>query len=283
MINILLSVNKKFLEYVEELIITLTHYSSKKINFYLMYIEGELNSEDLQKISDFILNTKKANIITVKFDTNNLEGVPITDDEGAYFGLESYSRLFSAFKLPKSIDKILYLDADMICSGDIAELYDIDFEGKTWCACEDLGVTKKHLDRIGFPNNYKYINSGMLLINLQKLRENYTERDIVRLIRENQDKLIYPDQDFINLIFKDDIKIISNKYNLVIKDVRFNKLKEKPLIIHYAGSVKPWDDNVSRFEIEYMMPYYDAMRMQGECKKDKLDTLLNKHKEYDYR
>ena len=92
MINILLSVNKKFLEYVEELIITLTHYSSKKINFYLMYIEEELNREDLQKISEFILNTKKANIITVKFDTNNLEGVPITDDEGAYFGLESYSR-----------------------------------------------------------------------------------------------------------------------------------------------------------------------------------------------
>ncbi len=283
MINILLSVNKKFLEYVEELIITLTHYSSKKINFYLMYIEEELNREDLQKISEFILNTKKANIITVKFDTNNLEGVPITDDEGAYFGLESYSRLFSAFKLPKNIDKILYLDADMICSGDIAELYDIDFEGKTWCACEDLGVTKKHLYRIGFPNNYKYINSGMLLINLQKLRENYTERDIVRLIRENQDKLVYPDQDFINLIFKDDIKIISNKYNLVIKDVRFNKLKEKPLIIHYAGSFKPWDDNVSRFEIEYMMPYYDAMRMQGEYKKDKLDTLLNKHKKYGYR
>ena len=123
----------------------------------------------------------------------------------------------------------------------------------------------------------------MLLINLQKLRENYTERDIVRLIRENQDKLVYPDQDFINLIFKDDIKIISNKYNLVIKDVRFNKLKEKPLIIHYAGSFKPWDDNVSRFEIEYMMPYYDAMRMQGEYKKDKLDTLLNKHKKYGYR
>lgn len=283
MINILISVNKKFLEHIEEFIITLIYYSSKKINFYLMYIENELNEQDLKKISEFVLKTKKAEIIPIKFNTTDLEGVPLTDNEGAYFGLESYSRLFSAFKLPKDIDKILYLDADMICMGDIAELYDINFDGRTWCACQDLGVTEKHLNRIGLPKNYKYINSGMLLINLQKLRKNYTENDIITLIRQIEEKLIYPDQDFINLIFKDDIKIINNKYNLVIKDVRYADLKEKPLILHYAGSVKPWDDDVSRFEIEYMKPYYDAMEIQGDYKKDKLTDLLNKHKKYGYR
>ena len=281
-INILMSVNKMFLEHIEELIYSLVNYTSKKIRIYLMYVETELSNNDLEYIKEFANNTEKATIEPIKFDVKELEGMPITDNEGAFFGLEAYSRLFCAFKLPQDMKKILYLDADMICTGDITELYDLDFEDKIWIAVPDNGIKEKDLHRLGLPSGYKYINSGMLLINVPKLKANYSEKYILEKIKENKDILIYPDQDFINKVFKDEIKVISNKYNLIAKDIRYKQLEEKPLIIHYAGSVKPWHENVSRFEKEYIVPYYEAMKAQGENKKEKLEKLMQKHKENGY-
>ena len=278
-----MSVNKKFLEYIEELITSLIYYSSRQINIYLMYIENELDKDNIEHIKNFVLNTKKAELIPIKFDARQLEGAPVTDNCGAFFGLEAYSRLFSAFNLPDNVEKVLYLDADMICTGDISELYNQEFDGKTWIACKDLGIKSQDLNRLDLPENYEYINSGMLLLNTKKYKENYTAQDIFKLIKDNEKYLKYPDQDFINKFFKDDIKIIDNKYNLIAKDVRYKSLKEKPLIIHYAGSVKPWDDNVSRFEEEYLKPYYEALEFQGEYKKEKLKTLIEKHKNNGYR
>ncbi len=281
-INILMSVNKKFLEHVEELIFSLLHYSSRPLNIYLMYIKDELKEEDLENIKIFVNNIGNGKIIPILFDAKNLEGMPITDNEGDFFGMEAYSRLFCAYTVPEEVEKILYLDADMICTGDIAELYDLELDEKTWIACEDGGIQEKDLIRLNLPLDYKYINSGMLLIDIKKIRENYAEKDMVKMIRENQEVLVYPDQDFINKMFRKDIKIVDNKYNLIAKGTRYKDLKSKPLIIHYAGSTKPWHDDVSRFEIEYIEPYYEAMRLQGKDKKTKLEQLLENHTKHGY-
>lgn len=281
-INILMSVNKKFLEHVEELIFSLLHYSSRPLNIYLMYIKDELKEEDLENIKIFVNNIGNGKIIPILFDAKNLEGMPITDNEGDFFGMEAYSRLFCAYTVPEEVEKILYLDADMICTGDIAELYDLELDEKTWIACEDGGIQEKDLIRLDLPLDYKYINSGMLLIDIKKIRENYAEKDMVKMIRENQEVLVYPDQDFINKMFRKDIKIVDNKYNLIAKGTRYKDLKSKPLIIHYAGSTKPWHDDVSRFEIEYIEPYYEAMRLQGKDKKTKLEQLLENHTKHGY-
>lgn len=281
-INILMSVNKKFLDHVEELIFSLLHYSSRPLNIYLMYIKDELKEEDLENIKIFVNNIGNGKIIPILFDAKSLEGMPVTDNEGDFFGMEAYSRLFCAYTVPEEVEKILYLDADMICTGDIAELYDLEFDGKIWIACEDGGIQENDLIRLDLPLDYKYINSGMLLIDIKKIRENYPEKDMVKMIRENREVLIYPDQDFINKMFSKEIKIVDNKYNLIAKGIRYKDLKSKPLIIHYAGSTKPWNDDVSRFEIEYIEPYYEAMRLQGKDKKTKLEQLLEKHREYGY-
>ncbi len=282
-INILLSVNKKFLKHTEELLASLLYYSSKKLNVYLMYVENELTQEDLNNVKNFVDNMGNGKIIPIVFDTKQLEGMPVTDDEGSFFGMEAYSRLFCSFTLPKEVEKILYFDADMICTGDITELYNIDFEGKMWIACRDKGIKQKDLDRLGLPSDYPYINSGMLLINVKKIRKMYTEQDIAQKIREVHKVLVYPDQDFINKVFCDDIKIVDNKYNLVAKDIRYNELTEKPLIIHYAGSVKPWKEDVSRFDKEYIEFYYDSMKLQGKLKEKKLKEIIETHKKYGYK
>ena len=282
-INVLISVNEAFLKYTEEMLFSIIYYSSKPINIYMMYQEKEISEEQIEELSKFVLDTGKAQLIPIKFNMEMLEGVRIADDDGYCFSLESYSRLFSAFRIPKEVDKILYLDADIVCTGYISELYDIDFDGKTWVAVEDKGITNKDLERLNLPLGHGYINSGMLLINLDKLRKNYTEDDVLSIIKANHENWIYPDQDFINKVFCDDIKIIEEKFNLLVKGVTFKDLQEKPLIIHYAGSVKPWNDDVSRFDSEFIEPYYEILRLQGEKKRETLELLLSKHKEHGYK
>lgn len=276
--NILMSVNKKFLENAEEMMFSLLYYSSEYICLYLMYLENEISEDDIKHISEFVSSTGKGKIIPLKFDTTKINEMPVDDGDGNFFGLEAYSRIFCAFLLPNEVEKIVYFDADMICTGDIKEIYDIELGGKTWGACMDLGIMPKDLERLRLPKNYHYINSGMLLINVKKIKENYTELDMVNLIKKYQKILIYPDQDFINVAFQNDIKIIDSKYNLLAKCIRYNELIKKPLVIHYAGSTKPWNDDVSRFEIEYIEPYYKVLELQGGRKKDKLKKMLEKHR-----
>lgn len=264
--NVMMSVNKRFLKKSEAMIFSLLYYSSEQVDLYLMYQETELSKEDIEYISEFVFKTGKGKIIPIKFDTTPLEGMPVTDDEGYFYSIEAYSRLFIAFKLPEEVKKILYLDADMICTGDLKELYDVPLDGKTWAAARDKGIGLKYLEKLGLPNDYPYINSGVLLINAQKMRKNYTETDIVKLIRENYKILTYSDQDFINKFFAGDIKIIDSKYNLLAKDEKYEDISEKPLIIHYAGSVKPWDEDVSRFDKEFIEPYYEILRLQNKQK-----------------
>lgn len=280
--NILMSVNKRFLSIAEEMIFSVLYYSSQKVNLYLMYQETELNERDIKNISEFVSITEKGTVFPIKFDTKPLEGMPVTNDEGYFFSMETYSRLFGAFLLPQEVEKLLYLDADMICTGNLKELYDIPLDGKMCAGARDWGIKEKDLERLNLPKDYPYINAGVLLIDIKKMRENYTNEEIVKLIRENHKILTYLDQDFINKFFAKDIKVIDSKYNLLAKDVEYNELKEKPLIIHYAGSVKPWEDDVSRFEKEYIEPYYEALRLQ-ENKRKKLENLLQKHKLYGYK
>lgn len=282
-INILMSVNKKFLKYSEEMIFSLLHYSTRPINLYMMYQEKELNREDLEYLSKFVENTNNGKFIPLKFDTSNLEGARVNGEDGYFFSIETYSRLFCGFYLPKDVEKILYLDADMVCAGDISELYDISLDGNMWAGAIDGGATLNDLQRLGLPETHQYVNAGVAIINVKKLREKFSEIDIINPIKANYEKWIYLDQDFVNKVFHGDIKIISNKYNFLTKIATYEDLECNPIVFHYAGSIKPWDDNVTRFYREFVEPYYEALRLQGNEKNEKLQYLLEKHKEYGYK
>lgn len=275
--NVLVSVNKGYLEELKEMIFSFAYNNRKKynINVYLMYIE--LDEENLKNIGNFIKNKCKSNFIPVKFDSNPIEDMPVDDGEGGFFGLEAYSRLFSPYQLPQSIDRLLYLDADLICDGDMSELYEMDFEDNCFIACQDVGAGDEEKTRLGLPTDYKYINSGVLLINTKKIREVYSQKDIINLIVSQSKILKYPDQDFINKNFEGMIKIMHRKFNLVLKDIKKEEVDFDIKIYHYAGGVKPWHDNVNRFHIDFIKPYYKYLFL--EKRYVKLMKLYKKHKQ----
>ena len=127
----------------------------------------------------------------------------------------TYSRLFISHLLPEDVDKILYLDCDSIILGSFKDLWVEDISNY-YCAgildCINTAVKES----LGIPKDDIYINSGVLLINLKKWRDDNVEDKFVNFLIKNQNRFYQHDQGVINLVFKNKIKIVEPKYNLQV-------------------------------------------------------------------
>lgn len=172
--------------------------------------------------------------------------------ENDRFAAPGYYRLFAADLLPGSVSKVLYLDGDMIVMGNIEELWQIDLEGYSLAGVIDVH-DKIHSKRLQMQG--RYINSGMLLINLDYHREHslvekYKER--LKYIHFHRDEFVFHDQDVFNYACDGAIRYLPLHYNLMttfllegvnlqdfIND-RDEKIVFNQCIIHYTGYPKPW-------------------------------------------
>ena len=272
--NILIAVNETFLNIAEEAIFSISYYNKEHINFYLMY--SDIPEEKINNFKKFVEEKCNNSLYPIKFAFPEAVKIPQILD-GIYVGIETYYRLFAPFILPKELDKVLYLDVDLICMDSIEGLYNEELGENYFVGCEDKCITKKDLDRLGLPEDYKYINAGVVLINLKKMRENFTAQKLVDMVIEQSKVLEYLDQDFINKNFCKEIKVISNKYNWLVKTCKYKDMPYKPAILHYAGGNKPWHDDISRYEVEFVEPYYKILELEG--KTEYLEKLKKAHKE----
>lgn len=206
-----------------------------------------------------------------------------------YITKESYYRLYITEILPASIDKVLYLDSDLIVCNIITDLWNQDVTGVAVAAVP--GVTKANAqpaDRLGYDVNKGYFNAGVLLINLKYWRENHLWEQFVKFIRENKGKLVYHDQDVLNYVLQDSKKDLPVRYNLeraklfkdcyCLKNSPESEIEQafyNPVIIHYTAKDKPWFSNCKH----PMKNYFEHYRQLTEWK----DAPLGKRTDKLYR
>ena len=149
----------------------------------------------------------------------------------------TYYRLIMAEILPKHIDKILYLDSDVVVISPLEELYNIDLENYFIAASGFSGTLVKS----------KGFNSGVMVVNLEKWRNEQISTKVIDFATQNRNKLPYHDQSALNRVIKQNYLIIDRKWNFQV-DLSPRKI-QKPddnialknaRIIHYIGSSKPW-------------------------------------------
>ena len=156
-------------------------------------------------------------------------------------------------------DKCIYLDCDLIVYGDLKELYEIDLDDNYIAGVKDCHIMEntpyqiEHQCVLGLPTRERYINSGVLVMNLKKMRQDNLVRSFIeQLKKENW----YEDQDVLNFCCYPAIKIIPLKYNLFhfylgknisfLYDLPYEKWElefdhEHPYILHMGGNYKPWN------------------------------------------
>ena len=127
-----------------------------------------------------------------------------------------YYRLLAHQYLPKQLHRILYLDADVLCINDIGPLYDTDLDGYLYASAIHTGLTgtTEVINKIRLQNFDAdgYYNSGVLLMNLDLIRQRVHAEDIYEYIREHV--LLLPDQDVLNALYGKDIKTVPDQlYN----------------------------------------------------------------------
>lgn len=144
--------------------------------------------------------------------------------------------------LPQLIneDKLLYLDADAVVNGNIEDFYNTDMTNYYVAGCEDIGADSYNLKApLGIRKNEPYINAGVILMNLKKIKED--KIDSKWIYEMNANAYLANDQCIVNKTCKGKIKTVGNEYNTSIS-TGLNIERDKIKIMHWAGA-KPWNDN----------------------------------------
>ena len=254
-----------------------------------------LASGDFSEKSKALLNS-----LCDKFD--NLK-IRIISTDGEYEGIDINQEWISSaslyrLEIPRiaesiteiQIDKCIYLDSDLIVEGNIAKLFKIDISNYYVAGVADrLQINKKykkHRKGLGLPSTKRYINSGVMLINVKAINESEGLREKLESEGFNANYK-FKDQDAINVVLYEGIKIIPIKYNAspVIVSRRdeptcklygkkkLESARKNPVIVHYITRSKPW-----KYRTEFMAQrWWKYVRMQDRAiKREYLNPFLKK-------
>ncbi len=144
-------------------------------------------------------------------------------------------------------DKIFYIDSDAIVLQDISNIWKYNIDDYYVAGVRDFGIMSRGTDYTR-PIEDKYINSGVVLFNLKKMREDKIQEKMFEMI--NSRELSYPDQDALNLVCYDKIYLLPIFYNQC-SEVTLGLIdKSKTRIMHYAG-IKDQFWVTNRYHSEY--------------------------------
>lgn len=176
------------------------------------------------------------------------------------------------FKIPSilnKVGKVLYMDGDVLVQDDLLELYNTNIKGLYAAVVKDIISERnpKHLKFLHYKYKY-YFNSGMMLLNLTKMRKDNIVDKLVdyRINGINH----FMDQDALNVVFGEKVCFVSPKYNFLNKFYDWwdakrlsvfygevfpdtaEKAFKQAVILHLGSHEKPW-----KYEMGYLSRLYD--------------------------
>ncbi|MCD7723152.1 MAG: glycosyltransferase family 8 protein [Clostridiales bacterium] len=183
---------------------------------------------------------------------------------------EAYYRVLMSEYLPKELDRILYLDPDTIIIKPLDKLYNYDFGNKCFIAAGHThgAVEWFNKKRLKMGRTSQYINSGVLMVNLDNLRRVFSPQLVFDYVHRQGRRLFQADQDVINALFhKYTIYVCAELYNLDERTFRRNVrslsyVSKNTVIIHYDGRNKPWLDGY-RGMLDCYYNYYSSVVFGG--------------------
>jgi lipopolysaccharide biosynthesis glycosyltransferase len=197
--------------------------------FYV--IDAGISPEGRARLNDFC-RKREIPFDILQADPDLLARLP----KPAHWSSASYARLLIPDLLPHH-GKAIYIDGDALVSSDISELWSLDLGDHLVAGVTDGLINPRFLRKIGIGAD-EYINSGVLIMNLDLWRAERVGDQAIKLLISNPD-LEFPDQTAINLVARGRIRYIDRKFNFFAREyTHFPKMT--PRIIHYAGPDKPW-------------------------------------------
>ncbi len=222
--------------------------NAKGDTFYEIYLfhSPDVKNSDLDKVSRTVEKYKNASIKFINMG-NQFASAPKISNR---ITNSCYYKLCIA-KTLSDVKKVIYIDVDTIVRQDLSEMYDIDISD--YYLGGVLGLyhyfqARDLIDKLSIPSIDNYINAGVMLMNLEKIRADKMEEKLQSYIGTFAD-----DQDIMNKFYYGKIKLIHPKWNLTLVSLRSwvgadavypravsQEAYNNPAIMHYAGELKPW-------------------------------------------
>lgn len=277
------------------MISVLARSKSKQLCFHLL--DAGVSDCNFQRLYDIAEN---AGAELKRYDVHlQLEKVKRTGQKkwGDFPSHATWARLFLPELLPVTVERLLYLDGDVVANKDLTPLFEMSLNGCLVAAVEDC-VPHAHKEKIGLPTVIPYVNAGVLLFDMAAWRKvydaNWPERYLTAELR-------YPmaDQDVINLLFQNQCRFLPLRYNytswfraLDLPDLRRLMQEEqlcshtqqeqvlcqrKAVLIHYNTCsllVRPWYANATDPAAAIWLKYYEKSKWKNEPLQEEPPNLL---------
>lgn len=224
--------------------------NNSNISFSFHVFTDYFDEEQSQLFHDLALQYKTSIQIYV-VDCEQLKSLPSTKN----WSYATYFRFIIADYFSDHLERLIYMDADIMCQGSLKELLDIKFGQNEIAAVvpeRDSVWWKKRADALSIPSIATgYFNAGFLVINLVNwAKDNISTKAMALLSQEEvKAKLSYLDQDILNMLLTEKVIYLDQKYNTqyslnyeLQKGKKENPITENTILIHYIGPTKPWHE-----------------------------------------
>lgn len=252
-INVVFASDNNFAKYTAVTLVSLLKNVSVDRPLKIIVLTDEVLDEnnkkkilDLARFKDFEL----LNIVVDAVDFKNIRTTPgIT--------LATYYRLVMHHLLPDDMERVIYLDSDLIIRKCISKLYDVELGNDLFAGVQD----SRSIDynrKFGLPDNVPHINAGVTVVNLKKVREIDLTKRINSYLEINRYRITLGDQQILNGEFHESIRYVPVAWNVHgsmfdqdwvkkhagnLNSFSVTELAEAakdPAIIHFTYKRKPW-------------------------------------------
>ena len=244
------------------------------VTVYLLH--SAIPAEKLEELSDFCTGFG-AKLVPIAVDAAFFENAPTSKR----YPKEMYYRLLSPLILPQEVERVLYLDPDMLIINPLRPLWELNLYGKTFAAASHTGLTEmaNEINNVRLDTAHEYFNSGVMLIDLNASRKLVTAEDVFACVSEHEKELILPDQDVFNILYGsqtmpvDDVLWnydVRNYSKYLIRSIGrhdLNWVMQNTAVLHFCGKNKPWhEDYKNPFGMLYLHYMNLTMRKLYEKK-----------------
>jgi lipopolysaccharide biosynthesis glycosyltransferase len=242
--HVLLCCNALYFQHLSVVITSLAEHTTTRTINVVVAIEQD-SPEGISKLQGTL---RRFPHLTVSFRVFR-PGPELQLPVRAHYTRDIYTRLWIADFFDATVDRVLYLDCDMVIVGSLEQLWTAPLDGRTLGAVSIPGSTRCPM--FGIPEVFGYFNSGVLLVDLARWRQIGAFQRVLEYILQNRAALIDPDQDALNATLYDErtkldyIWNVTSPFYFDYHDLRLSptevrRVQQQARVIHFNGASKPW-------------------------------------------
>ncbi len=265
---IMLTFDDNYVDQTINLILSVMKNHSKPISFYCVCLK--LNEENVQKLLELEVGLQ-VRIYNFNYEVNT-----------GHWPKTTLLRVFSPWLLDLCVEKILYLDSDILCSGSLTELFEMNVPyiamGNEISGNVSNGNRKGKKSFIEEYPMQIYCNAGVVLINLKNIRSEYDFGKVFKNCCNICEEYYCNDQDFLNIFFIDKITYFNGLcFNFQAYELKGTVFYQYALmncrLIHFS-SEKPWKDTADREIMRIYLKYSLYLPIRKRVKQSYKHSLL---------